>query len=108
MDPAVLKLHQRQTDSPRFEETVRRLAEVTTIELQIIMGLPGDTPDGFRPHPGLCLVAACRCPRLSLPGAAGRADDSRAARVGYGVRSSLAGDDVLSRLVARRDLVDAA
>ena len=48
MDPAVLKLHQRQADSPRFEETVRRLAEVTSIELQIIMALPGDTPDGFR------------------------------------------------------------
>jgi radical SAM superfamily enzyme YgiQ (UPF0313 family) len=48
MDPAVLKLHQRQTDGPRFEEAVRRLAEVTTVELQIIMGLPGDTPEGFR------------------------------------------------------------
>jgi hypothetical protein len=48
MDPAVLKLHQRQADGPRFEETVRRLAQVTTIELQIIMGLPGDTPEGFR------------------------------------------------------------
>jgi radical SAM superfamily enzyme YgiQ (UPF0313 family) len=48
MDPAVQKLHQRQGDGPRFEETVRRLAQVTTIELQIIMGLPGDTPEGFR------------------------------------------------------------
>lgn len=48
MDPAVLKLHQRHADTARFEATVRRLAEVTSIELQIIMGLPGDTPDGFR------------------------------------------------------------
>jgi radical SAM superfamily enzyme YgiQ (UPF0313 family) len=48
MDPAVLKLHQRQADGPRFDETVKRVAEVTTIELQIIMGLPGDTPEGFR------------------------------------------------------------
>ncbi len=48
MDPAVLKLHQRQGDGPRFEESVRRLAAVTTVELQIIMGLPGDTPAGFR------------------------------------------------------------
>ena len=48
MDPAVLRLHQRQGDGPRFEESVRRLAETTTVELQIIMGLPGDTPAGFR------------------------------------------------------------
>ncbi len=48
MDPEVLRLHQRPTDSPRFETAVRRLAAVTNIELQIIFGLPGDTPDGFR------------------------------------------------------------
>jgi radical SAM superfamily enzyme YgiQ (UPF0313 family) len=44
----VLKMHQRMADGPRFEESVRRLAAVTTVELQIIMGLPGDSPDGFR------------------------------------------------------------
>jgi radical SAM superfamily enzyme YgiQ (UPF0313 family) len=48
MDPGVLKLHQRTTDMARFEQSVRRLAEVTTVELQIIMALPGDTPAGFR------------------------------------------------------------
>ena len=48
MDQAVLKLHQRPSDSPRFEYAVRQLAAVTTIELQIIFGLPGDTPEGFR------------------------------------------------------------
>jgi radical SAM superfamily enzyme YgiQ (UPF0313 family) len=48
MDQAVLKLHQRPSDSPRFEQAVRRLAAVTTIELQVIFGLPGDTPEGFR------------------------------------------------------------
>lgn len=48
MDPEVLRLHQRPTDGPRFEEAVRRLASVTRIELQIIFALPGDTPDGFR------------------------------------------------------------
>jgi len=48
MDPAVLTLHQRPTDSPRFEQAVRALAAVTNIELQIIFGLPGDTPEGFR------------------------------------------------------------
>jgi radical SAM superfamily enzyme YgiQ (UPF0313 family) len=47
-DVRVLKMHQRMADSPRFEESVRRLAAVTTVELQIIMALPGDTPDGFR------------------------------------------------------------
>ena len=48
MDLAVLKLHQRPSDSPRFEQVVRDLAAVTNIELQIICGLPGDTPAGFR------------------------------------------------------------
>lgn len=48
MDPAVLRLHQRPNDSPRFESAVRALAEVSEIELQIIFGLPGDTPEGFR------------------------------------------------------------
>lgn len=48
MDPAVLRLHQRPADGPRFESAVRALAEVSEIELQIIFGLPGDTPEGFR------------------------------------------------------------
>lgn len=47
MDREVLRLHQRPTDGPRFEESVRRLAAVTQIELQIIFALPGDTPAGF-------------------------------------------------------------
>jgi radical SAM superfamily enzyme YgiQ (UPF0313 family) len=48
MDQAVLKLHQRPSESHRFEEAVRALAAITNIELQVIFGLPGDTPDGFR------------------------------------------------------------
>jgi hypothetical protein len=48
MDQVVLRMHQRPSDSPRFEQVVRRLAAVTNIELQIIFGLPGDTPEGFR------------------------------------------------------------
>jgi radical SAM superfamily enzyme YgiQ (UPF0313 family) len=48
MDQAVLKLHQRPSDSPRFEQLVRDLAAVTNIELQIIFALPGDTPEGFQ------------------------------------------------------------
>ncbi len=47
-DPKVLALHQRNIESPRFEQAVRQLASVTEIELQIIFGLPGDTPEGFR------------------------------------------------------------
>ncbi len=47
-DPKVLALHQRHVESSRFEQAVRQLAAVTTIEVQIIFGLPGDTPDGFR------------------------------------------------------------
>ena len=47
MDPMVLKLHQRPSDSPRFEQAVRDLAALTNIELQIICGLPGDSPEGF-------------------------------------------------------------
>jgi len=47
-DPEVLRLHQRKVETERFEPTIRRLTDVTSIELQIIMGLPGDTPDGFR------------------------------------------------------------
>ncbi|HLH94452.1 MAG TPA: cobalamin-dependent protein [Xanthobacteraceae bacterium] len=47
-DQAVLRLHQRPSDSPRFEAAVRALAAVTNIELQIIFGLPGDSPEGFR------------------------------------------------------------
>jgi radical SAM superfamily enzyme YgiQ (UPF0313 family) len=48
MDPNVLRLHQRPANSARFEDAVRRLAAVTTIEVQVIFGLPGDTPEGFR------------------------------------------------------------
>ncbi|WP_020175404.1 B12-binding domain-containing radical SAM protein [Methyloferula stellata] len=48
MDPAVLEKQDRPFDAQRFEAAVRALAEHTEIELQIIMGLPGDTPEGFR------------------------------------------------------------
>jgi radical SAM superfamily enzyme YgiQ (UPF0313 family) len=48
MDEAVLRLHQRPSNSERFERAVRELARVTNIEVQIIFALPGDTPEGFR------------------------------------------------------------
>jgi radical SAM superfamily enzyme YgiQ (UPF0313 family) len=48
LDPAVLKLHDRPFDRTRFEKALHLLTGVTTAELQIIFGLPGDTPEGFR------------------------------------------------------------
>jgi radical SAM superfamily enzyme YgiQ (UPF0313 family) len=48
MDPEVLRLHQRPAEPMRLETAVRRLASVTQIELHVIFGLPGDTPEGFR------------------------------------------------------------
>jgi len=48
IDPQVLRLHQRPANSARFEDAVRRLASITNIEVQVIFGLPGDTPEGFR------------------------------------------------------------
>lgn len=48
LDPAVLKLHDRPFDRGRFEKAMGQLTAVTTAEIQIIFGLPGDTPEGFR------------------------------------------------------------
>lgn len=48
LDAVVLKLHDRPFDRDRFEFAMRQLTKVTTAELQIIFGLPGDTPEGFR------------------------------------------------------------
>jgi radical SAM superfamily enzyme YgiQ (UPF0313 family) len=48
LDPAVLKQHDRPFDRARFEKALNVLIGVTTPELQIIFGLPGDTPEGFR------------------------------------------------------------
>jgi radical SAM superfamily enzyme YgiQ (UPF0313 family) len=48
LDPAVLKLHERPFDQPRFEASLARIKSVARAELQIIMGLPGDSPAGFR------------------------------------------------------------
>ena len=48
LDPAVLKAHDRPFDRKRFEAAVPQLAKLTNVELQIILGLPGDSPEGFR------------------------------------------------------------
>ncbi|MCA8884371.1 MAG: cobalamin-dependent protein [Rhodobacteraceae bacterium] len=46
-DQAVLKAHDRPQNGARFDPAVRALAEVAQVEIQIIFGLPGETPDGF-------------------------------------------------------------
>lgn len=48
VDNAVLKAHDRPFDMRRFTTSIEKLARVAGLELQIIMGLPEDTPDGFR------------------------------------------------------------
>jgi radical SAM superfamily enzyme YgiQ (UPF0313 family) len=48
LDPAVLKSHDRPFDRGRFEKAMGQLTSVTVAEIQIIFGLPGDTPEGFR------------------------------------------------------------
>lgn len=47
-DQAVLDAHDRKIDQTRFEPAVRDLAKVANnLEIQIIFGLPGETPEGF-------------------------------------------------------------
>lgn len=48
LDDRVLKLHDRPFDRGRFERAMQVLQGVTSTELQIIFGLPGDSPAGFR------------------------------------------------------------
>jgi radical SAM superfamily enzyme YgiQ (UPF0313 family) len=47
-DPEVLKALDRPFDERKLETVVRQVADVAHAELQIIFGLPGDSPDGFR------------------------------------------------------------
>jgi radical SAM superfamily enzyme YgiQ (UPF0313 family) len=48
IDPVVLAAQDRPYDMSKLGPSVERLAEVANQEVQIILGLPGDTPDGFR------------------------------------------------------------
>jgi radical SAM superfamily enzyme YgiQ (UPF0313 family) len=48
LDDRVLELHDRPFDRGRFERAMAALSKVTSTELQIIFGLPGDSPEGFR------------------------------------------------------------
>lgn len=47
-DPEVLKNLQRPFDQRRLETVVRQVSEVAHTELQVIFGLPTETPAGFR------------------------------------------------------------
>jgi radical SAM superfamily enzyme YgiQ (UPF0313 family) len=47
-DPAVLKSLQRPFEQRRLETVVRQVCDVARAELQVIFGLPGDSPAGFR------------------------------------------------------------
>jgi radical SAM superfamily enzyme YgiQ (UPF0313 family) len=48
LDPAVLARHQRPFQEKRFAEVVSAVATRASVEVQIILGLPGDSPEGFR------------------------------------------------------------
>lgn len=47
-DNEVLKHVERSYDEARFETTLQQLREVAHVAVEIIMGLPGDTPQNFR------------------------------------------------------------
>ena len=47
-DNEVLKHVERSFDEARFETTLHQLREVAHVAIEIIMGLPGDTPENFR------------------------------------------------------------
>src|ERR1700681_1738092 len=47
-DNKVLANVERKYDEARFDETLQALAQVATLAVEIIMGLPGDDPESFR------------------------------------------------------------
>lgn len=47
-DTAVLAGVERKYDEARFEQTLYALTEVAHVAVEVIMGLPGDSPEGFR------------------------------------------------------------
>ena len=47
-DNAVLKHVERHYDEARFEDTLGQLREVAQVAVEIILGLPGDSPASFR------------------------------------------------------------
>ena len=47
LDPEVLQAHQRPFNQTKFESSIEQLASVSEGEVQIIFGLPLDSPEGF-------------------------------------------------------------
>ena len=47
-DPAVLAQVDRKYDEKRFDTTLAALGEVASVAVEVILGLPGDTPEQFR------------------------------------------------------------
>ena len=47
LDPQVLQAHHRPFDQTKFEVSIEQLASVSQGEVQIIFGLPLDSPEGF-------------------------------------------------------------
>lgn len=47
-DSAVLAQVERKYDEARFEDMLRALSEIASVAVEVIMGLPGDSPENFR------------------------------------------------------------
>ena len=47
-DNKVLSHVERSYDEQRFDQTLAQLVEVSSVAVEIILGLPGDTPENFR------------------------------------------------------------
>ena len=47
-DSEVLAQVDREYDAARFEQTLHALGEVAKVAVEVLMGLPGDTPEKFR------------------------------------------------------------
>src|SRR6185503_19769548 len=47
-DNKVLANVERKYDEERFEQTLHALREVSSVAVEIILGLPGDAPENFR------------------------------------------------------------
>ena len=48
LDPKVLARVDRPFDPRRFDEVIHAVTSRASVEVQIILGLPGDSPEGFR------------------------------------------------------------
>ena len=101
-DNAVLANVERKYDEARFDETFGKLHAVASIAVEIILGLPGDSPEQFPPQLRECAESVVRLARLPLRGPALRPDGARAARARPRLRFRLVEDGILSRLERKR------